>query len=453
MLVLTMTAAFPELHPAECRSKHDSTCRGSSSGQLFFLYTGFVLLVIGASGIRPCNLAFGVDQFNPKTDSGRRGIKSFFNWYYFTYTFGMLVSLTAVVFVQSRSWAVGLAIPTFLMLLSCVVFLIGTKIFVKVLPHGSPMTNVVRTFVVAFKKRKLDLPQQPWDSLFNHIPSDSINSPLAYTDQLGFLNKAAIQTEEDEINEDGSAGNPWKLRSSQQVEEIKCVVKVIPIWISGMIYNVALNQTQNYVVLQATQSDRSLGRNKFKIPEASYTVFTIIGLAVWILLHDRVVEPCLRRIRGKKEGLTILQRVGMGIALAVAAMIISGAVEKHRRAMGAGGGGVSSMSANWLIPQLVAAGVSEGLGMIGLIEMYYREFPENMRSLGSSLLFAGFAVSFYVSNLVISVVDHATEGRWLAEDLNEGRLDLFYYVIAGVEVLNLLYFMVCANWFNYSRPH
>lgn len=189
MVVLTLTAAFPNLHPPKCGSEESSTCVGPSPWQLTFLYCGFAFLVIGASGIRPCNLAFGADQFNPKTESGKRGINSFFNWYYFTFTFAMMLSLTVIVYVQSSvNWAIGLAIPAFLMFLSCAFFFIGTRIYVMVLPQGSPLTSVVQTLVVAFKKRKLELPEQPWISLFNHMPSDSINSKLAYTDQLRFVN-------------------------------------------------------------------------------------------------------------------------------------------------------------------------------------------------------------------------------------------------------------------------
>lgn len=184
MLVLTMTATFPNLHPPKCGS---GECVGPSAGQLCFLFTAFVFLVIGASGIRPCNLAFGADQFNPKTESGKRGINSFFNWYYFTFTFAMMVSLTVIVYVQaSINWAIGLAIPAFLMFLSCAVFFVGTRIYVMILPLGSPITSVVQTLVVAFKKRKLQLPTNPLDSLFTYHSPDSINSKLAYTHQLRY---------------------------------------------------------------------------------------------------------------------------------------------------------------------------------------------------------------------------------------------------------------------------
>lgn len=463
MLILTFTAAFPSLHPPKC--ENNSVCVEASPWQLTFLFSCFLFLIVGASGIRPCNLAFGADQFNPNTESGKRGINSFFNWYYFTFTFAMMLSLTVIVYVQaSVSWAIGLGIPAFLMFLSCVFFFIGTRIYVKVLPEGSPLTNVVQTFVAAFKKRKLELPENPWNSLFNHVASGSINSKLVYTDDLRCLNKAAILTPEDEINLDGTASNPWNLRTVQQVEEIKCIVRVIPIWLSGVIYFVVLNQMQTYLVFQATQMDRRLGKGGFKIPEATYTVFSMISLSIWIPLYDRIIVPILRRITGKEEGITMLQRMGIGLVVGVITMIVSAIVENQRRVFAltrptlgnvSHKGAISSLSGNWLIPQLALAGISEGFTVIGEVEFFYKQFPENMRSFGGSFLFCGFAMSSYLSSLLITVVHKVTrvgeDSNWLAEDLNKGRLDNFYYLVAGIEVLNLGYFLVCAKWYKYKR--
>lgn len=184
MLVLTLTAVVSKLHPPACGE--GGRCIGPTPWQMAFLLSGFGLLIIGASGIRPCNLAFGADQFNPKTDFGKRGINSFFNWYYLTYTFAMMVSLTIIVYVQSNlSWSIGLAIPTFLMFLSCALFFLGTRIYVIVLPEGSPLVSVAQVVVAAIKKRKLKLPEQPKQSLFNSLSTaSSINARLSYTDQF-----------------------------------------------------------------------------------------------------------------------------------------------------------------------------------------------------------------------------------------------------------------------------
>ncbi|XP_048139057.1 protein NRT1/ PTR FAMILY 2.11-like isoform X2 [Rhodamnia argentea] len=391
MLVLTLTAAIATMHPPHCETEASSSCRGPTFGQMAFLLSGFGLLVIGGGGIRPCNLAFGADQFNPNTESGKRGISSFFNWYYFTFTFAMMVSLTIIVYVQADvSWAWGLAIPTFLMFLSCAAFFVGTRIYVKVKPAGSPLASASRVIVAAIKKRKLKLPDQPCLSLYDYVVSSSINSKLPHTEQFRFLDKAAIITPEDQINRDGSAANPRRLCSIQQVEEVKCLIRVIPIWISAMIYYITLVQQQTYVVFQALQSDRRLGSLNFKIPAATYIIFSMIALTIWIPIYDRMIIPRLRKLTGKEGGITLLQKMGIGMFLAVVTMLISAIVENKRRTLGLTEpigvdprrGAISSMSGLWLVPQLVMGGLSEAFTIIAQVEFYYKQFPENMRSIG-----------------------------------------------------------------------
>ncbi|KAL4633825.1 hypothetical protein ACB092_04G150900 [Castanea dentata] len=428
-----------------------------------FLLSSLGLLVVGAGGIRPCNLAFGADQFNPNTESGKRGISSFFNWYYFTYTFAMMVSLTFIVYVQSNvSWAWGLAIPTFLMLLSCVLFFVGTRIYVILKPEGSPLASIVQVIVAAVKKRQLKLPEQPWLSLFNHIPTSTINSKLPSTDQFRFLDKAAIITPEDQVKSNGSAANPWRLCSMQQVEQVKCLMRVIPIWVAASIYYVVIIQQQTYVVFQALQFDRRLGNTNFIIPAASYIIFTMLALTIWIPVYDRIIVPTLRRFTGKEGGITVLQKMGVGMVLAIITMLVSALVEERRRTLAitkpAGidprRGAISSLSGMWLIPQLSLVGLSEAFTLVGEVEFYYKQFPENMRSIGGSFLFVGFALSGYFSSFLVSVIHRTTSGaatgQWLPEDLNKGRLDYFYYLIAAIEVVNLGYFIICAKWYKYK---
>lgn len=155
------------------------------------LLLGFGLLITGAAGIRPCNFAFGADQFNPNTESGKKGVNSFFNWYFFTFIFAQMVSVTLIVYIQSNvSWAIGLEIPAILMLISSLFFFTGSKIYVKVKAQGSPMTSVVQVLVVSFKKSKLKAPDQPSLSLFNYMPPKFINSKLGYTDQFRYVDES-----------------------------------------------------------------------------------------------------------------------------------------------------------------------------------------------------------------------------------------------------------------------
>ncbi|KAG6793516.1 hypothetical protein POTOM_002727 [Populus tomentosa] len=462
MVVLMLTAAISTMHPPKCAP--GAVCAGPTSWQLAFLLSGFAFLVIGAGGIRPCNLAFGADQFNPNTESGKRGITSFFNWYYFTFTFAVMISVTGIVYVQSNvSWAIGLGIPAFLMLLSCVMFFVGTSIYVIVKPQGSPITSIIQVLAAATKKRGLKVPDNSAMSLFNYIPAKSINSKLPRTEQFRCLDKAAIITDENQINLDGTATNPWKLCSIQQVEEVKCLLRIIPIWSTSILYHIPLLQQQTYAVFQALQMDRRLGTTSFKVPAATYIIFTMLTLTIWIPLYDRIIVPFLQRLTGKDGGITLLQRMGIGMILAILCTVVSGLVEENRRHIALTrpplgltnkGGSISSMSGMWLIPQLALSGLSEGFNYIAQIEFYYKQFPENMRSIAGSAFFAGGALSNYLSGVLVSVVHQITSGSktgdWLDDDLNKGKLDYFYYVIAGLGILNFGYFLLCAKWYRYK---
>uniref|UniRef100_A0A0D3H1K0 Uncharacterized protein n=1 Tax=Oryza barthii TaxID=65489 RepID=A0A0D3H1K0_9ORYZ len=46
---------------------------------------------------------------------------------------------------------------------------------------------------------------------------------------------------------------------------------------------------------------------------------------------------------------------------------------------------------------------------------------------------------------MVTAVERAT--GWLAQDINKGRVDLFYLVVGAMSAANLAYFVVCALWY------
>jgi peptide/histidine transporter 3/4 len=78
-----------------------------------------------------------------------------------------------------------------------------------------------------------------------------------------------------------------------------------------------------------------------------------------------------------------------------------------------------------------------------------------MKSIGGSLFYCGMAGSSYLSAFLVSVVHRTTSesatGNWLPEDLNKGRLEYFYFMITGIEVLNFVYFLICSKWYKYKE--
>ncbi|XP_047050596.1 protein NRT1/ PTR FAMILY 2.11-like [Lolium rigidum] len=191
---------------------------------------------------------------------------------------------------------------------------------------------------------------------------------------------------------------------------------------------------------------RPTASSSFQIPQGSFVVFVMLALTLWIPVYDRLLVPLLRRITKREGGITLLQRIGIGMVLSVVTMLVAAAVERRRRRIGPGS---PMMSCFWLVPQQVLAGLSEAFAAIGQTEFYYRQFPENMRSVAGALYFLGWALASYASGLMVTIL-HRTTG-WLAQDLDEGRVDLFYLVTGAIAAVNLVYFMACARWYRFKK--
>ncbi|CAM0870173.1 unnamed protein product [Alopecurus aequalis] len=224
---------------------------------------------------------------------------------------------------------------------------------------------------------------------------------------------------EDTLHADGKTpADPWRLCTMQQVEEVKCLVRIIPVWSSGIVYFLVLTQLSTYTVLQAAHTDRRLGNSGFEIPQGSFVVFNMLTMTLWIPVYDRFLVPALRRVTGRKGGISLLQRIGIGFMLSIVTMV-------------------------------AVSGLSEAFASIGQTEFYYRQFPENMRSVAGALFFVGIALASYGSGLMITVVNGSTS--WLEQDLDAGRVDLFYLVTAAMAAVNLVYFLACARWYRFKK--
>ena len=73
-----------------------------------------------------------------------------------------LLALTVVVYVQDNvGWGWGLGIPTIAMMVSIISFLVGSPLYRKVKPGGSPLVRLAQVVVAAFRKSKVVVPSDP----------------------------------------------------------------------------------------------------------------------------------------------------------------------------------------------------------------------------------------------------------------------------------------------------
>ncbi|XP_022776960.1 protein NRT1/ PTR FAMILY 3.1-like isoform X1 [Durio zibethinus] len=460
MTSLTLSAILPQFRPPPC--KGEQVCQQATSGQLAILYGSLLLGALGSGGIRPCVVAFGADQFDETDPKQSTKTWKYFNWYYFVMGVSILVAVTVLVYIQDNiGWGLGLGIPTVAMFLSIIAFVIGYPLYRHMDPAGSPFTRLLQVSVAAFKKRKLAMVSDP-KLLYRNEELDtsiSLGGRLVHTKQMTFLDKAAIVTEEDFVKS-SQAPNLWRLNTVHRVEELKSVIRMGPIWAAGILLITAYAQQSTFSLQQAKTMDRHLTKS-FEIPAGSMSVFTMVSMLSTIALYDRFLVRIARRFTGLDRGITFLHRMGIGFMISILATLVAGFVEVKRKQAALAHGlqdkakSTIPISVFWLVPQYSLHGIAEAFMAIGHLEFFYDQSPESMRSTATALFWTSISVGNYVSTLLVSLVHKFSAGpdesNWLPDNnLNKGKLEYFYWLLTGMQVVNLLYYICCAKLYTYK---
>ncbi|KAL3820478.1 hypothetical protein ACJIZ3_006383 [Penstemon smallii] len=436
MILLWTTTIIPQARPLPCHQSTD-TCDSASIFQFVYLCVSLGLISIGAGGIRASSLAFGANQL--EKGGGFQSVKeSYFSWYYASYTISVLVALTCVVYIQDNmGWGVGFAVPAVLMLFAVISFFLASSFYIKSNSKTSLVTGFVQVLVASFRNRHLELSDGK-DVVYHYKNGSTLVFPSR---NLRFLNKACIVKDPPkDLISLGNATDPWSLCTINQVEGLKALIRVVPIWSTGMIMSINISQN-SFPVLQAASVDRQITSN-FTIPAASFSTFTVIAIIIWVVLYDRFFLPLASRIMKKPVHLSTRSRMGFGIFLSFLAMMVTSVTESIRRV-------VMHMSAVWLVPQYCLIGFAEASNAIAQNEFYFSELPGSMSSIASSLNGIGCALANILASLLLYSVDSVSKAganeSWISDDINKGHYDYYYLILAGLSLANMVYFLVCSS--------
>ncbi|KAL3623102.1 hypothetical protein CASFOL_031918 [Castilleja foliolosa] len=265
-----------------------------------------------------------------------------------------------------------------------------------------------------------------------------------------FLDKAAIiQDTQTSIDKQ----NPWRLSTVTQVEELKLIVNVIPIWLTTLPFGICVAQTSTFFIKQSMTLDRKI-TNDFTIPPASINAFAAVMLIISIATYDKALVPFLRQITGNERGINLLPRIGIGMVFSVLSMIVAALVEEKRLDFVKTNQSSASMSVFWLAPQFLIIAVADCFTLVGLQEYFYDQVPDSMRSLGIAFYLSVSGAANFLSSFMIILVDRVTEksGKsWFGKDLNHSRIDYFYWLLAGMTALNLCAYAFVASRYSYKN--
>ncbi|KAL1354484.1 hypothetical protein HN51_068295 [Arachis hypogaea] len=432
-------------------------CGKHSRLEMGMFYLSIYLIALGNGGYQPNIATFGADQFDEEHSKEGPSKVAFFSYFYLALNLGSLFSNTILGYFEDEGmWALGFWVSAGSALAALILFLVGTPRYRHFKPSGNPLSRFCQVLVAASRKWKVQMPSNEEELYDKHTIDSATNSnrKILYTHGFKFLDRAAYISSRDLEDQKNSLYNPWHLCPISQVEEVKCILRLLPIWLCTIIYSVVFTQMASLFVEQGAAMKTTISH--FRIPPASMSSFDILSVAVFIFFYRRVLDPFVGKLKkSDSKGLTELQRMGVGLVIAVLAMVSAGLVECYRLRYAKPGcihcNGTSSLSIFWQIPQYAFIGASEVFMYVGQLEFFNAQTPDGLKSFGSALCMTSISLGNYVSSLLVSMVMKiSTEDHmpgWIPGNLNRGHLDRFYFLLAVLTSMDLIAYIACAKWY------
>ncbi|KAK6928241.1 Proton-dependent oligopeptide transporter family [Dillenia turbinata] len=409
----------------------------SSSTLMWCLY----LISLGQGGYNPSLQTFGAEQLegeedlpcNNKDEQSPSKKSLFFQWWYFGICSGSLLGVSLMSYIQDTiGWGLGFAIPTGAMVLSIVVFSRGSRFYV-------------------YKPRE-DVDARVWENIVQAIKSAASK---IRSGRLALSNSEVVDAIETELEEKPlcrqspeciEALDKKSTRSSiLLMENIKAVLRLIPLWTTLLIFAIIFQQPATFFTKQGMTMKRNIGKS-FMIPPATLQSAITVSIILLMPLYDKILIPFMRMITGKEKGITVVQRMGIGMALSIIAMVIAAIIENKRLHLSKEMETID-LSIFWLLPQYILLGISDIFTVVGMQEFFYSEVPTRMRTTGIALYTSVFGVGSFMSALLISVIEVLTSSKegshgWFSDDMREARLDKYYWLLAFASAFSLLLFVI-----------
>ncbi|CAL9006856.1 unnamed protein product [Prunus brigantina] len=453
LIALSLSTNLFLLRPPGC-GEIGQLCEPHRPMEVAMFYISIYLIALGNGAPEPALAAFGADQFDEEHSEERQAKTSFYSYFYVALNLGCLVAETVLVYMESMGhWVPAFWICTGSSVVGSVLFLGGSFRYRHFKASGNPISRFSQVIVASMRKINHELPSNG-EGLYETIGREGETNGLRrilHTKGFKFLDRAAFITCDDIwlMSNQGQTPNPWHLCTVTQVEEVKCILRLLPVWLCTVLSSVAFIQVLSLFVEQGAAMDRRV--SNFHIPPASMTAFDIVSTSLFIILYDKLIVPLYTKVTKREpKPPSALQRIGIGLTIGIVGLIIAGFVERKRlKYANNSGEETSSLSIFWQTPQYVLVGVSEAFVYVSQMEFYSSQTPDGLKSLGIALWMTSSAMGSYVASMILTVVMEITtkngQPGWVPPNLNDGHLDRFFFLSAGLTALNLALYIVCAK--------
>ncbi|VDO88583.1 unnamed protein product [Heligmosomoides polygyrus] len=260
------------------------------------------LVGLSTGGIKPCVPAFGADQF-PKNET--RMISLFFGFFYVVTNCGSLVStfITPIFRVQScfdaeTCFPLAFGVPAALMVVSIVVFITGTPLYIMSPPKENVIASVFYVVFVTIKKK--------------FTSHENVNHWLDHA------------MEGHNCDSDDRCQDLFlSFFQEKLIEDVKALFRVLVLFIPIPMFYALWEQQGSRWIVQATKMDGEVTSWLTIYPDQVHVVNPLM-IIILVPVFQMVIYPNLQKIGACP---TLLQRIGLGGFLAAVAFIISGFVQ------------------------------------------------------------------------------------------------------------------------------
>ncbi|KAM7273434.1 hypothetical protein ACFE04_028098 [Oxalis oulophora] len=218
---------------------------------------------------------------------------------------------------DNYGWVLGFAIPTGGIIVTTLVFSCRSRIYASrndvVVDKKMIMQNFIQSIKAIASKlcsRKITLSNE----------KEAVELELQEKSLCVGKNSGNIEAKNEEKNP--KTENYW-------MENTKVIVRVLPIWTVLLPFVVIFQQPSTFFMTMQRQI-----RSSFKVPPATLQSAMTLSIMVSMSLYDKVFIPLTRVITRNEKGVSVLQRIGIGMVLSVIAMVIAALVETKRLEIG-----------------------------------------------------------------------------------------------------------------------
>ncbi|XP_050209790.1 protein NRT1/ PTR FAMILY 2.3-like [Mercurialis annua] len=227
--------------------------------------------------------------------------------------------------------------------------------------------------------------------------------------------------------------------SGVQVDELfsrddQDLIKLIPLFVTDIFLHASDIMLNSLMTLQALTMNRHIFDPDLEVPVSCFAFFSLPTIFLSLAIIDFFVVPQCKKLR-------ISWGIGLTHVLTILTLIASAVIESHR--LNHLANNHSLMSALWLMIPEAILGFKFGFYFRRNSRMYCRE--EGI----ATVLMRTFSLGMgcFVSILIIQIFVQFTD--WLPHNINDGRLDYVYWMLAAIGCLNFAFHLIFTKNFEF----